>query len=165
LQSWSSLRRAGCIHLRGIFANLCACSLWTLGSGCLESGCIIGYLTHPNITALLWMERIIILSVVFEHFTNYNLLLPQTDIKLLSCMLRYPCGLTSSGTYQSPHCQITQEKKANVACVCQKRKINYKFVPADADWTDDSYLKVSNQGTETFHHLDATGLVESILSE
>jgi hypothetical protein len=49
--------------------------------------------------------------------------------------------------------------------VCKKRRVDYKFVPSDADWTDDSYLKVSNQGSKTFQKLDATGLVDSILSD
>ncbi|MFT5185361.1 MAG: hypothetical protein ACI84C_002506 [Flavobacteriales bacterium] len=52
-----------------------------------------------------------------------------------------------------------------VARLCSKRKVDYKFVPSNADWTSDSYLKVSNQGTDTFKSLSATGLVDSILSE
>ena len=48
---------------------------------------------------------------------------------------------------------------------CKKRKIDYKFVKANADWTEDTYLKVSNQGTATFSSLSDSGLVDKILDE
>ena len=42
---------------------------------------------------------------------------------------------------------------------------NYKFVSARKDWVSDSFLKVSNYGTDTFNALSSTGLVDSILSK
>jgi hypothetical protein len=66
---------------------------------------------------------------------------------------------------QSPHCQILQKKKKEVEDCCKKRKIDYKFVKANADWTEDTYLKVSNQGTESFSKLSSSGLVDKILDQ
>ena len=66
---------------------------------------------------------------------------------------------------QSPHCQILQKKKKIVEDCCKKRGIDYKFVKSNTDWTDDTYLKVSNRGTPSFTKLESSGLVEKILDE
>jgi hypothetical protein len=66
---------------------------------------------------------------------------------------------------KSPHCQILQKKKKEVEECCKKRKIDYKFVKSHADWTEDTYLKVSNQGTASFSILSDSGLIDKILDE
>ena len=49
--------------------------------------------------------------------------------------------------------------------VCKRRNVNYKFVKSKTDWTEDTYLKVSNQGTASFSKLEGSGLVDKILDE
>jgi hypothetical protein len=65
--------------------------------------------------------------------------------------------------FQSPHCQILQKQKQKIESLCKKRKVDYKFVRSDKDWTADDYLKVSNQGSASFSHLAQSGLVDKIL--